>query len=205
MGQLLRDTQYQPNPPKNYSDYYTRDTSRTYKRPPTDVRQYTFDKYYYHNPNISPYLNLARHNRYGNNYYQRVLPEQQRREAANYPARSKPVYYGPSADGRCRQCGTGPLGRTYAGLHRHPGPEVVRKLVPQEFLRPIVANRRTGGSSRQVRYPMTSSVLQVDLLHACPVMIVSMPVSAVVNGPRSSNGSCTGCYADLAWCMIDLF
>ena len=91
-------TQYQPNPPKNYSDYYSQHL-QTYKRPPVDVGRYTFDKYYYHNPNISPYLNLARHNRYGNNYYQRVLPEQQRREAANRPVRSKPVYTAPVPTG----------------------------------------------------------------------------------------------------------
>ncbi len=90
-------TQFQA-PPKNYTDYYNRHL-QNFKRPPTNIRDYTFDKYYYHNPNVSPYLNLARHNRYGNNYYQRVLPEVERRAAANYPVRSKPVYTAPVPTG----------------------------------------------------------------------------------------------------------
>ena len=77
--------QYQPTPmtqPRNYTDYYQKHI-QSFQRPPTNVRTYTIDKYYYRNPSISPYLNLTRrHGPAVNNYYQYVLPELQRRQQA---------------------------------------------------------------------------------------------------------------------------
>ncbi len=71
----------QPLPPKtcDYTSHYVRHV-QNYHRPPTRIRDYIFDKYFLVNPNLSPYLNLTRRNIYGNNYYQRVLPERERRE-----------------------------------------------------------------------------------------------------------------------------
>jgi hypothetical protein len=44
---------------------------------------YTIDKYYYHDPKLSPYLNLTRPaSPYTNRYYAYVEPELQRRQRA---------------------------------------------------------------------------------------------------------------------------
>ena len=40
---------------KSYSDYYN-EQLHTYQQPRANVQQYTYDKYFYHSPNISPYL-----------------------------------------------------------------------------------------------------------------------------------------------------
>lgn len=70
--------QYQP---KSYSDYYSK-SLQNYRRPPVSPQQYTIDRYYYHNPAVSPYSNLMRPSwQYTNNYFRYVRPEQQRREA----------------------------------------------------------------------------------------------------------------------------
>jgi len=69
-------------PRTSYSDYYSQQL-RNYRRPPQSARQYTIDNYFYQNPAVSPYSNLMRRgDSYVNNYYQYVLPEQQRRAAA---------------------------------------------------------------------------------------------------------------------------
>lgn len=81
---------YQPYGPKNYTDYYMKHVEN-FNRPAANVRNYTIDKYYLHNPNVSPYSMLGRFNPYGNNYYNYTLPEQQRRAVANAP-RTKPVF-----------------------------------------------------------------------------------------------------------------
>ena len=81
---------YQPYGPANYRDYYMQHVEN-YNRPPTNVRNYTIDKYYLQNPNVSPYSMLTRHNPYGNNYYQYTLPEQQRRAEMNAP-RPEPIF-----------------------------------------------------------------------------------------------------------------
>lgn len=116
-------TQYQPNPPQNYADYYGQHLQQ-YHRPPVNVRDYTINKYYYHNPNISPYLNLARHNRYGNNYYQRVLPEVERR-AAVAAERPKPVYTSPVPTGVVAN-----VGPTHSAL---PTPAYTGTQVPKSY------------------------------------------------------------------------
>ena len=74
-----------PNPaPKNYTDYYMKNLQR-YHRPQANVRDYTIDKYYLHNQNLSPYLNLGRRSRGQtlNNYYRYVRPEMERRSQLN--------------------------------------------------------------------------------------------------------------------------
>ena len=68
--------------PKTYSDYYS-ESLKTYRRPPATAARYTYDKYFYQRPTLSPYLNLTRPSGgYTNNYYQFVQPEMQRRSAA---------------------------------------------------------------------------------------------------------------------------
>ena len=78
------------SPPKTYSDYYSR-TLKEYHRPPETAREYTINKHFYHRPTISPYLNLTRRTpTYGRgNYQQFVVPEVERRAAAQ-PARKAP-------------------------------------------------------------------------------------------------------------------
>jgi hypothetical protein len=77
--------------PKAYTDYYTQHL-QNYRRPPVNVRDYTIDRYYYHNPSLSPYLNLARRSGAGNlnNYYRYVKPEIERRSQYD-PARNPPA------------------------------------------------------------------------------------------------------------------
>lgn len=68
--------------PKNYADYYQQHVTN-FRQPPTNIRNYTINKYYLQNPNISPYLNLTRRGggAYVNNYYHYVLPEVERRSS----------------------------------------------------------------------------------------------------------------------------
>jgi hypothetical protein len=70
------------SPQRSYSDYYM-ESVQNFRRPPVNVRDYTIDKYYYRNPNLSPYLNLTRWPTGNsiNNYYRYVLPEVERRAA----------------------------------------------------------------------------------------------------------------------------
>jgi hypothetical protein len=72
--------------PKSYSDYYAEQLSRSH-RPTANVYNYTIDRYFYHRPTLSPYLNLTRRTSPDNlnNYYRYVLPEVQRRAAAGSP------------------------------------------------------------------------------------------------------------------------
>jgi hypothetical protein len=82
-------------PQRSYSDYYM-ESIQNYHRPPVNVRDYTIDKYYYRNPNLSPYLNLARRPTPNsiNNYYRYVLPEVERR-SGQIPAPGSPAYTSP--------------------------------------------------------------------------------------------------------------
>lgn len=82
--------QYQP--PPTYSDYY-RDQYKTTRLPPKTTYNYTIDKYYYHNENLSPYLNLTRRaSPYTPKYQTFVQPEVQRRERQQQAARQRPTY-----------------------------------------------------------------------------------------------------------------
>jgi len=63
----------------SYSDYYT-NTLKTYRRPPVDPERYTYDKYFYNRPSVSPYTNLTRRNPTGSTSYQAyVRPQEQKR------------------------------------------------------------------------------------------------------------------------------
>lgn len=74
------------NSPKSYSDYYN-SSLKTYKRPPGTARDYTANKYFYHRPTISPYLNLTRRQSAvgQDNYHQYVVPELERRAKTTPP------------------------------------------------------------------------------------------------------------------------
>ena len=182
-------TQYQPTAPKNYTDYYSQHI-QNYKRPPTDVRQYTIDKYYYHNPNISPYLNLARHNRYGNNYYQRVLPEQQRRAGRERACAFQAGLHVSHPNWRRGECRPQTRIGTDPGLHRCRCSKVVREFVLQELLRPLVAILYGAQSHRH-----PDRELPV-LLHACPLRHSAY---------AASKGSLRRLRIESGWCMIDSF
>lgn len=85
---------YQNQPTNNstyrpYSSYY-QDQLRNYRQTGVSPQQYTMDRYFYHRPTISPYLNLTRRSGpYVNNYYAYVKPEQERRaQAARTPGTS---------------------------------------------------------------------------------------------------------------------
>lgn len=68
--------------PKSYSDYYREQRQQTHTGYMTP-RQYTYNKYFYHNPAISPYSNLMRPaSPYVPKYQTYVQPEIQRRSAA---------------------------------------------------------------------------------------------------------------------------
>ena len=67
--------------PTTYNDYYQRHLRQS-RATAYSSRNYTIDKYYYHNPTVSPYLNLTRQSSsYTNNYYDLVRPELERRQS----------------------------------------------------------------------------------------------------------------------------
>jgi len=67
-----------------YSDYYRSSYKRTANpRAAINPARYTVDRMYYHNPAISPYLNLTRpSSSYRPNYFTYVKPEENRRQRA---------------------------------------------------------------------------------------------------------------------------
>lgn len=69
---------------QSYSDYYRSSLPKTGGGLGTEnSNRYLYDKYFYHNPAVSPYMNLERRDTLGGTSYQAyVRPEQQRREAA---------------------------------------------------------------------------------------------------------------------------
>ena len=75
--------------PRTYSNSYSNQV-QTYKRPSVNPARNTFNKYYYHNPAISPYSNLMRRgSSYTSNYYKYVKPELSRRaQVGNQPRMS---------------------------------------------------------------------------------------------------------------------
>lgn len=68
--------------PQSYTQYYNQNL-QSYYRPSANVRDYTIDRYFYHDPNLSPYLNLTRRTGASNlnNYYRYVVPEIERRDS----------------------------------------------------------------------------------------------------------------------------
>lgn len=71
---------------------------QNFRRPPVNARDYTIDRYFLRNPNLSPYLNLARlPDPFAvNNYHRFVLPEVQRR-STQAPRPGSPVTSPPRA------------------------------------------------------------------------------------------------------------
>ena len=69
--------------PGSYDQYYqTKIPSYSGTSIPTSSR-YLYDKYFYHRPTVSPYLNLGRPgSEFGTSYQAYVRPELERREAA---------------------------------------------------------------------------------------------------------------------------
>jgi hypothetical protein len=66
-----------------YSDFYRKQVQQPRTSPNVSASQYTYNRYYYRSPAVSPYTNLMRPgNETVNNYYQYVRPEQQRRATA---------------------------------------------------------------------------------------------------------------------------
>ncbi len=77
--------QYQQN--QSYSNYY-REQYNTTRTVPRSAVNYTIDKHYYHNKNVSPYLNLVRPSSSVMPRYQTfVQPEVQRRKQMQPTAR----------------------------------------------------------------------------------------------------------------------
>lgn len=72
-------TKGQPFSGPSYTSIYGENYSQT-ARPRMNPRTYTYNRYFYHNPDISPYLNLARPTSgYTNPYRAYVQPELNRR------------------------------------------------------------------------------------------------------------------------------
>jgi hypothetical protein len=67
--------------PSTYADYYQQELQQR-TAPIINPNRYTYDRVFYHNPAVSPYTNLLRYQGpiSAPNYYQYVLPEQQRRQ-----------------------------------------------------------------------------------------------------------------------------
>jgi len=80
-GSTTGRAQYTAPPGKpggGYYDYYL----KTYRTPTVSPARYTYDKYFYHNDTISPYINLTRPTGpYVNNAFTFVAPEIRRRTA----------------------------------------------------------------------------------------------------------------------------
>jgi hypothetical protein len=85
--------QYQPyQQPRTYTDMYREQYQLTHA-PPKTAANYTINKYYYHNLNISPYSNLLRPTTgYKPQYQAFVQPEVQRRARAQQAAGPRPTF-----------------------------------------------------------------------------------------------------------------
>ncbi len=83
--------------PQSYTSYYNQELKQNYK-PMANVRNYTYNRYFYHRPSVSPYLSLTRITRPDNlnNYYRYVRPEQERRANLSGNPLSAPQMVGPT-------------------------------------------------------------------------------------------------------------
>ncbi len=74
--------------PQNYGQFYGRNAPATPSL--VNTNRYLYDKYFYHQPSVSPYLNLSRRGtQSGDAYSAWVRPEQQRRQQASQAMRSR--------------------------------------------------------------------------------------------------------------------
>jgi hypothetical protein len=72
--------------PSNYGSYYTQNSGT---RGAVSSNRYLYDKYFYHNTAVSPYLNLGRSGGdFATSYQTYVRPEMERREAASASQRA---------------------------------------------------------------------------------------------------------------------
>jgi len=72
--------------PQNYGNYYNRHAAQGTR---TNVDAYLYDKYFYRQPAVSPYVNLSRRGGMGGDSYTNyVLPELQRRQQSEASMRS---------------------------------------------------------------------------------------------------------------------
>jgi hypothetical protein len=81
---------------QGYGSYYQQSKARFSQQAGLiNPTRYLYDKYFYHQPGVSPYMSLSRRDPYGSTGYQAyVRPEQQRRSqaiAAQRPKRSVPA------------------------------------------------------------------------------------------------------------------
>lgn len=95
---------------------------------PLDKNTYLWDRYYYNNPNVSPYLNLSRIQPYGGtDYFTYVQPlEQQRQRQASMSAG------GPTAGGRfdAGPSTSGSMVRPKNPFSRGPGGPASSEIMP---------------------------------------------------------------------------
>jgi hypothetical protein len=77
---------------QNYGSFYTQQAAKYHGQLGTQSSsRYLYDKYFYHRPSVSPYLNLARPDTMsGTSYQAYVRPEQQRR-AAQYQVQTATI------------------------------------------------------------------------------------------------------------------
>jgi hypothetical protein len=96
--------------PRSYADYFNEQV-HSYQRPPVSGQQYIIDRYFYHRPTLSPYLNLTRRSSPDtlNNYYRYVLPEVDRRQHEAAASGTAPLTARPSVT---------PSGRTMVSPHQ---------------------------------------------------------------------------------------
>jgi len=86
----------QMRPVNSYADFYKNETSqRTSIWTLSNPQQYTYNKYFYNRPSVSPYSNLMRpFNPYVPAYQTYVVPEQKRRayqRAKQHPMQASPI------------------------------------------------------------------------------------------------------------------
>jgi hypothetical protein len=119
--------------PGSYSDYYGKQLTsfRGTVGAPTPNR-YLYDKYFYHRPSVSPYLNVGRLDTMsGTSYQAYIRPELQRREAT--AAANRAYVQQRKLEGR-------------VGETRYPGAGFVGGTINDAILKPVQPVRTTPSS-----------------------------------------------------------
>jgi len=103
-----------------YSNYYRQQYELTHA-PPKSAANYTINNYYYHNKNISPYLNLVRpSSSYVPRYQAFVQPELERRARLQQPANVGQRLPNPSAQPKYSQMPSSSAIPNYGGPAARP-------------------------------------------------------------------------------------
>jgi hypothetical protein len=77
--------------PDSYGQYYQQQFHSAGRAGVGGPNRYLYDKYFYHSPGVSPYMNVFRPDPIGStSYHAYVQPEVQRRQAATMPANPSP-------------------------------------------------------------------------------------------------------------------